>query len=155
MNYDISNHISYAEAIYSQTAIKNGIDNTPNQTELLAMRTVAAQVFEPLRHGIGDKPIAIDSFFRCAQLNNLIGGSSTTSQHMKGEAIDIRGLGNITNKQLFDYIKTNLVFDQLIWEYGNGQQPDWVHVSYSSTHNRKEVLRSTMNNGQIVWTKNE
>jgi len=135
---NISEHITYEEAIYSQIAIKNNIQNTPNETELLAMRTVANKVFEPLRNGIG-KPIRIDSFFRTRQLNNIIPGSSSTSQHMKGEAIDIQGMAGVTNKELFDYIKDNLEFDQLIWEYGTDKEPAWIHVSYSN-HNRKQIL---------------
>jgi len=137
----ISEHISYAEGIQSNTAIKRGIPNNPNETQLKAMRNLAKKVFEPLRKAMGDKPIRINSFFRSPNLNKIIGGS-TTSQHCKGEAMDIKGL-YCTNKEMFDYIKDNLVFDQLIWEFGTDNEPAWVHVSIKLTgKNRKNVIRA-------------
>lgn len=139
----ISENISYDEATHSDIAIKKGITNDPNTSELLAMRKLAITIFEPLRKGIGNKPIKINSFFRSKQVNKIIPGSSLTSQHVKGEAMDIEGLGAITNKQLFDYIKNNLVFDQLIWEYGTDKEPAWVHVSYCSNRNRNQILYTT------------
>lgn len=137
----ISDHISYIEAIKSQQAIRNKIDNTPNEEQLKAMRLVAEKCFEPLREWAG-KPIGISSFFRNKEVNRLIGGASN-SQHLKGEAIDIDAdiyNNGITNAEIFFFIKDNLDFDQLIWEFGNDEQPQWVHVSYSATKNRKQIL---------------
>ena len=83
----ISDHITYAEAIHSQTAKRKGIDNTPNPNQIEAMRLLAEKVFEPLRGWVGG-PIKVNSFFRSPELNTKIGGSKT-SQHCKGQAIDI------------------------------------------------------------------
>jgi zinc D-Ala-D-Ala carboxypeptidase len=136
----ISAHISYQEATKSRTAIKNGIDNTPDENVLEKMKLVAEKVFEPLREEMC-VPIGISSFFRSKALNKKIGGSSTSS-HVKGEAIDIDAdmFGLITNKNIFDYIKDNLEFDQLIWEYGTDKEPNWVHVSYREGNNRNQIL---------------
>lgn len=137
----ISKHITYSESIKSQQAIRLGIDNTPNSEQLEAMKLVAEKCFEPVREHF-NIPIGISSFFRSEKLNSAIGGSKN-SQHCKGEAIDIDAdiYGKITNKQIFEYIKNNLLFDQLIWEYGNDENPDWVHVSYSKKGNRKQILK--------------
>lgn len=138
----ISAHISYAEATKSQAAVRAKIDNSPNESQLAAMKLVAEKCFEPLRKYHG-KPIAITSFFRNEKVNKLVGGSAT-SQHMKGEAMDIDAdvfNNGITNKQIFDWLKANVEFDQLIWEYGNKQNPDWVHVSYRADgKNRNQIL---------------
>lgn len=128
----ISEHISYDEAVLSPTAIRNGIDNTPNEQQLHDMQQLAENIFEPLRKLYG-KPIKINSFFRSAKLNKLVGGSAT-SQHAKGQAIDITGGNKAENKKLFELAKT-LDFDQLINEYDFS----WVHISYS-TKNRKQIL---------------
>jgi zinc D-Ala-D-Ala carboxypeptidase len=131
---NISKNITYAEATKSQTAVRRGIVNTPNDAQLEAMKLVAEKVFEPLREWYGS-PIRVSSFFRNDALNKAVKGSKT-SQHVKGEAIDL-DLGSVEeNKKLFDYIKDNLEYDQLIWEYDGA----WVHVSYSATHNRKQTF---------------
>jgi len=136
----ISEHITLSEAIKSQTAIRKGIDNTPNSEQIAAMKLVAEKVFEPIRAHFG-KPIGISSFFRSVKLNKAIGGAAS-SQHCKGEAIDIDGdiLGGVSNRMIFDYVRTNLTFDQLIWEYGTDLYPAWVHVSYKAKGNRRQVL---------------
>lgn len=138
----ISKNITLEEAIKSQVAIRDGIDNTPPKDVLLNMKHVAENVFEPIREHFG-VPIAISSFYRCPELNKKVKGSST-SQHVKGEAIDIDAdiFGKITNKQIFDFVKDNLDFDQLIWEYGDSKNPSWVHVSLKRVgKNRKQILR--------------
>lgn len=144
---NISEHITYAEATVSNKAKQLGISNTPNERELRAMKLLAEKVFEPLRKWYG-KPIQVTSFFRSAKINKAIGGSAT-SQHSLGQAIDIDTVSD--NKKLFDYIKDNLPFDQLIWEYGTDANPDWIHVSYSEVRNRKQVLRATRNGGKTVY----
>ena len=144
---NISEHITYKEATASNKAKQLGISNTPNEKELRAMKLLADKVFEPLRKWYG-KPIQVTSFFRSAKINKAIGGSAT-SQHSLGQAIDIDTVSD--NKKLFDYIKDNLTFDQLIWEYGNDNAPDWVHVSYSEIRNRKQILRATKSGGKTVY----
>ena len=144
---NISEHITYAEATASNKAKQLGISNTPNERELKAMKLLAEAVFEPLRKWYG-KPIQVTSFFRSAKINKAIGGSAT-SQHSLGQAIDIDTVSD--NRKLFDYIKDNLPFDQLIWEYGNDSAPDWIHVSYSEVCNRKQVLRAVRKNSKTVY----
>ena len=133
----ISEHITYDEATLSPTAIRNGISNQPNEEQLHNMQQVAENLFEPLRKLYG-KPIKINSFFRSDKLNKLVGGSPT-SQHVKGQAIDIAGGSKEENKKLFELAKT-LEFDQLIWEYGDSTGPHWVHISYKTSGNRKQIL---------------
>jgi len=145
----ISKHISYKEATRSNTAIRKGINNTPDGDQLIAMKLVAEKVFEPMREHFG-KPIRINSFLRVSALNVAVGGSKS-SQHCKGEAIDMDGLNGLTNKEIFNYIKDNLDFDQLIWEYGTDKEPDWVHVSYSANGNRKQILKAIKGKGYVIW----
>jgi len=145
----ISKHISYKEATRSNTAIRKGINNTPDGDQLIAMKLVAEKVFEPMREHFG-KPIRINSFLRVFALNVAVGGSKS-SQHCKGEAIDMDGLNGLTNKEIFNYIKDNLDFDQLIWEYGTDKEPDWVHVSYSANGNRKQILKAIKGKGYVIW----
>jgi uncharacterized protein YcbK (DUF882 family) len=133
----ISKHITYDEATLSPTAIRNGISNQPNEEQLHNMQQVAENLFEPLRKLYG-KPIKINSFFRSEKLNKLVGGSKS-SQHVKGQAIDITGGSKEENKKLFELAKT-LDFDQLIWEYGDSTGPHWVHISYKTSGNRKQIL---------------
>jgi zinc D-Ala-D-Ala carboxypeptidase len=147
----ISDHISYEEAIRSRTAIRLDIDNIPKQYELTNMYGVAINVFEPLRKWVGG-PIKINSFFRCEDLNKAIGGSSR-SQHCEGRAIDIDDtFGHKTNAEMFHYIKENLSFDQLIWEFGDDKNPNWLHVSYvSEDGNRKRCLKAYKLNGSTKY----
>ena len=138
----ISDHISYKEATFSYTAKRKGINNIPNEYEKTNMQVVAENIFEPLRKWVGG-PIKINSFFRSVELNKAIGGSSK-SQHCEGRAIDIDDVyGWKSNAEMYDYIKNFLDFDQLIWEFGTDNNPDWVHVSYvSADGNRKRCLRA-------------
>ena len=147
----ISEHISYREAIKSNTASRLGIDNTPSDYEITNMVGVAFNVFEPLRKYVGG-PIRINSFYRCEELNRAIGGSSR-SQHCQGRAIDLDDtLGHKTNAEMYNYIKDNLSFDQLIWEFGDDTNPDWIHVSYiHPDENRKRCLRAERINGKTTY----
>ena len=142
----ISKHISYKEGVHSITAIRKGIDNEPNEEQLANMKLVANNVFEPLRVFING-PIKVNSFFRSPDLNKAIGGS-TKSQHCKGQAIDIDDTyGKATNAEMYWWIKENLDFDQMIWEFGNNDNPDWVHVSYvSPDKNRNRCLKAYREN---------
>ena len=134
----ISKHISYKEAVRSDYAKKHKIENEPNDEQLENMKLIAKEVFEPLRKWVGG-PIKVNSFFRSEDLNTGIGGSKTSS-HLKGQAIDLTTMGLKTNKQIFDYIKDNLEYDQLIWEYGR-VNPKWIHVSFNPVKNRKQAFR--------------
>ena len=147
----ISKHITYKEATRSVTALRLGIENVPNDYELQNMELVAEKVFEPLRKAVNG-PIKINSFFRCEELNKAIGGSSR-SQHCQGRAIDIDDVyGYVSNSYMYYYIKDNLDFDQLIWEFGTDTEPDWVHVSYvDSDSNRKRCLLAYKENGKTKY----
>ena len=149
----ISKHISDKEATKSITALRLGIDNTPNGTAYNNMKTLAANVFEPLREWVGG-PIKITSFYRSPELCLAI-GSKTSSQHTckNGAAIDIDDIyGHKTNAEMFDYIKDNLEFDQLIWEFGNEDNPDWLHISYVDLEkNRKRILKAVRDQGKVKY----
>ena len=147
----ITKHISYREGVYSRTATRLGIDNTPNDEQLENMELVAEEVFEPLRAWVGG-PIKINSFFRSPKLNTAIGGSSK-SQHCKGQAIDIDDtFGRATNAEMYHFIKKHLDFDQMIWEFGDEDNPDWVHVSYvSSDKNRNRCLQAYKEKGKTKY----
>ena len=147
----ISEHISYKEGVYSITATRQGIDNTPNDEQLACMGLLAEKVFEPLRKWVNG-PIKINSFFRSEKLNKAIGGSSK-SQHCKGQAVDIDDtFGVVANSDMYNYIKNNLDFDQLIWEFGDDDNPNWVHVSYvSSDDNRRRCLKAYKVQGRTKY----
>ena len=147
----ISEHISYKESTNSITAIRRGIDNTPNDEQLANMELIAEKVFEPLREWVGG-PIKINSFFRCPDLNKAIGGSRK-SQHCHGQAIDIDDTYKVVaNSDMYNYIKNNLDFDQLIWEFGDDDNPNWVHVSYvSKEDNRNRCLKAYKEQGRSKY----
>lgn len=137
----ISEHVSYREATKSITARRNGIDNTPGQDALVNMKYIGESLFELLRISLGGKPIGIASFYRSPALNKAIGGSEN-SQHCSGQAMDLDAdmYEGLTNREIFDWIKDYGVFDQLIWEFGNDSEPEWVHVSKVRSGNRGEIL---------------
>ena len=148
----ISKHITHKEAIRSNTALRLNISNIPNDYETSNMVGIATHVFEPLREYVGG-PIKINSMFRSEDLNRAIGGSSR-SQHCQGRAIDLDDtFGHKTNAEMFNYIKDNLNFDQLIWEFGDNKNPAWIHVSYvSQEENRTRCLRAEKINGKNYYT---
>ena len=147
----ISKHVSYKEGVKSNTATRLGIDNTPTAYQLSNMGILCDYIFEPLRKWVGG-PIKINSFFRCEDLNRAIGGSSR-SQHCEGRAIDLDDtFGHKTNAEMFQYIKDNLSFDQIIWEFGDDTNPDWVHVSFiSESDNRGRVMKAVKENGKTSY----
>ena len=147
----ISDHISYKEATHSATALRRNLNNTPNNEQLKCMEEVAENLFEPLRKWVGG-PIKINSFFRCPELNKAIGGSSK-SQHCKGQAIDIDDtFHRASNAEMYHFIKENLDFDQIIWEFGDDDNPDWVHVSYvSHEDNRGRCLKAYRDKGKTKY----
>jgi len=147
----ISKHVSYKEGVRSNTATRLSLDNTPDSYQLSNMGILSDNIFEPLRKWVGG-PIKINSFFRCENLNKAIGGSSR-SQHCQGRAIDLDDtFGHKTNAEMFQYIKENLNYDQIIWEFGDDTNPDWVHVSYvSDNENRGRALKAVKENGKTVY----
>lgn len=149
----ISEHLDLSEVIRSESAKRAGINNMPTEEHIRNLKLLAENIFEPIRANFRI-PIRISSGYRSKSLNSYIAGSMN-SQHCKGEAIDIDMDGNphgITNAQVFEYIKNNLPFDQLIWEFGNNENPDWVHVSYSSTgKQRKQALKAIKENGRTQY----
>ena len=134
----LSEHLELSEVIRSESAKRNGISNMPTQDHIENFKILATKVFEPIREHFG-VPIRISSGYRSSALNKCVGGSET-SQHSSGEAIDIdQDATTITNKQVFQYIKDNLAFDQLINEFNYS----WVHVSYKANgKQRGEVLEA-------------
>ena len=147
----ISKHISDREGVYSTTAIRRGIDNTPSKEHLENMKLLAEKIFEPLRKWVGG-PIRINSFYRGPELNKTIGGSSK-SQHCKGQAMDIDDNGcHKTNAEMYAWIKDNVDFDQMIWEFGDDENPNWVHVSYVSPgENRNRCLKAYREDGKTKY----
>jgi len=149
----LSKHLSLAEVTRSDSAKRNRISNEPTPAHLENFKLLAEKVFEPIREHF-KVPIHISSGYRSAALNKKIGGS-LTSQHCSGEAIDIDMDGSasgVTNKQVFDFIKQHLNFDQMIWEFGTDSNPDWVHVSYESTgKQRKQVLKAIKQGGKTSY----
>ena len=147
----LSKNLSLSEMIISDSAKRAGISNMPSEEHLANMKKLAMNIFQPIREHF-NQPIHISSGYRSTELNKLIGGAAS-SQHSSGEAMDIDMDGStISNAQIFDWIKHNLVFDQLIWEFGTDANPDWVHVSYESTgKQRKQILKGVKKNGKTSY----
>ena len=151
---NFSKHVSWKEGVYSRTAERKGLDNIPNAEQKKCMHDVAQSLFEPLREWVGG-PIKINSFFRGKPTNTAIGGSKY-SQHMKGQAMDIDDtFGHKTNAEMFHYIKDNLDFDQMVWEFGTEYpdgNPNWLHISYV-THraNRKKLTLAVTQKGKTKY----
>lgn len=148
----LSEHFELAEFTKSSTAKRAGIDNSPTETHKNNLKLLCEKVLEPIRTHFA-RPILISSGYRSAALNSITKGASSSSQHCSGEATDIDMDGTeISNSEVFHYIKDNLEFDQLIWEFGTDKNPDWVHVSYESNgRQRKQILRAVKVNGSTVY----
>jgi hypothetical protein len=144
---NLTKNFTLEEMYKSTTAIRLGIDNTPSDIAIKNLLLLCQKVLQPLREHM-DESIKVSSGYRSPALNKKIGGSKS-SQHCLGQAADI-SCGERT-AELYEYIKNNLIFDQIIWEFGDDHNPDWVHVSYSSTRNRKECLRAYKINGKTVY----
>jgi hypothetical protein len=149
----LSEHLDLSEVTRSESAKRKGISNMPTEAHIANFKLLAEKIFEPIRTHFRC-PIIISSGYRSKELNAAIGGS-LTSQHCQGEAIDIDMDGTpngVTNRMVFDYIKDNLEFDQLIFEFGDANNPDWVHVSYETTgKQRKQILRASRVNGKTTY----
>lgn len=138
----LSNYVSLAEVTKSDTATRKGIDNTPTAEHLENLKTICVEVFDKVREHFG-VPIYISSGYRSAGLNKVIGGSKT-SDHNLGRALDLdqdfRGNG-VTNMEVFNFIKDNLEFDQIIAEFQRADGDfEWIHVGYRKGANRKQIL---------------
>jgi zinc D-Ala-D-Ala carboxypeptidase len=146
----ISENISFKEATFSNTAKRLKIKNQPSETHIKNMKTIAEKCFQPLREWCGH-PIRINSMYRNPDLCEAI-KSSKNSQHTKGQAIDMSSLGEKTNGELFEWIKENLDFDQLIWEFGNDESPKWIHISYvNKKSNRNRILRAKYKGSSVTY----
>ena len=149
----ISDNISYKEATRSETAQRLGISNKPKKEHIENMELIADKIFKPLREWV-DHPLRINRFYRSEELNSRIGGS-LSSAHKDGLAMDLDSLGGKTNLEMFHYIKDNLEFDQLIWEFGTDKRPDWVHVSYNSNgKQRGQILVAKRNSKGKTYYEN-
>lgn len=144
---NLTKNLTLEEATKSNSALRLGINNKPNDAIIETMKLTAEKIFQPLRDKLG--AIRVSSFYRSPDLNRAIGGSKT-SQHCKGEAIDMEGI-NVTNSELFEEACKLEEFDQIIWEFGDLSEPDWVHVSYSKTHNRKQILRASKIGNRTIY----
>ena len=147
----ITAHFNLAEFTRSESAKRHGVSNQPTPEHLENIKILCERVLEPIRMKFG--PINISSGYRSKVLNHYIGGS-LRSQHCEGKAadIDMDGMNDVLNIDIFNYIKNNLEFDQLIYEFGNPLNPDWVHVSYNEGKNRKQVLRAIKVNGKTAYS---
>tara|TARA_R100001594_G_scaffold123442_1_gene159884 strand:+ start:411 stop:872 length:462 start_codon:yes stop_codon:yes gene_type:complete len=147
----ISKHVSYKEGVRSITALRLGLNNDPSDTHLQNMKLLSEKIFEPLRIYVGG-PIKINSFYRGPELNKAIGGSSK-SQHCHGQAMDIDDTyGVMSNATMYNWIKENLDFDQMIWEFGDDNNPAWVHVSYVDPgSNRNRCLKAYREDGKTKY----
>jgi hypothetical protein len=146
----LSEHFALAEFTRSESAKRHGVSNEPTPEHLQNLINLCEKVLEPIRIKFG--PINISSGYRSKALNHYIGGS-LNSQHCEAKAADIDqdGMGGASNTEIFNYIKDNLEFDQIIWEFGDNNKPDWVHVSYNGAKNRKQVLRALKVNGKTAY----
>ncbi len=147
----LSEHLDLSEVIRSESAKRRGISNMPTEEHIKNLKLIAENVFEPIRANFR-QPIRISSGYRSQSLNAAIGGA-TRSQHSTGEALDLDMDGSaLSNKEIFNFIKEKLSFDQLIWEFGTDENPDWVHVSYNANGNqRKQVLKAIKENGKTKY----
>ena len=150
----IGKYLTLEECCKSATAIRLGIDNRPNQQQIIALQALATNVYDKVCEKFLLK-IPVTSGFRSKALNDAISGSSGSSQHMRGEAFDLDldgTMNGVTNAQVFNYIKQHLNFDQLIWEFGTDTNPDWVHVSYDvAGKNRRNVFKGFRANGKVHY----
>lgn len=150
----LSDNLTISEVTKNNTAIKLGLKNDPTPEHLQNLKTLAEKIFEPLRKGLGNKPIYISCGYRGIEVNAHTRGASSTSYHCKGMALDLDAdvFKGMTNRDIFNYIRHNLEYTELIWEYGNLNQPDWVHVAYDPKKLNKETLRCRLIDGKPKYS---
>jgi hypothetical protein len=147
----LSENLTLAEVIRSESAKRFQINNNPTAEHLENLKLLATHIFQPMRDHFG-APIHISSGYRSLALNKRIGGARN-SQHSTGQALDIDMQGTkVSNADIFNWAKDNLKFDQLIWEFGDDTNPDWVHISYAKKP-RKQILKAKRNGLQTVYSK--
>jgi hypothetical protein len=147
---ELSKNFTLNELTKSQEAVRLGIDNTPSKEHIENLKILCEKILQPIRDFYG-MPVSISSGYRSVALCEAI-GSSSKSQHTKGQAADFEVFG-ITNKQLADFVVQNLDYDQCILEFWNPNEPNsgWVHCSYNSAGNRKQYLRASKLNNVIMY----
>lgn len=151
----LSENCALWEVVKSQTAIRHNLDNTPGQKQFENLKRVAQNCFQPIRDFIGG-PLFISSGFRAPKVNKKVGGSDTSS-HMRGEALDLDCdyfmTNGVTNREIFEFAIKELEFDQLIWEFGDDDQPAWVHISFAD-NNRGQILKISTSGTTLLGYKN-
>ena len=147
---ELSKNFTLNELTKSQEATRLGIDNIPNEEHIKNLKILCEKILQPIRDFYG-MPVSISSGYRSVALCEAI-GSSSKSQHTKGQAADFEVFG-ITNKQLADFVVQNLDYDQCILEFWNPNEPNsgWVHCSYNSAGNRKQYLRASKLNNVVMY----
>jgi hypothetical protein len=147
----LSKSFTLNELTKSQEATRLGIDNIPNEEHILNLKLLCENVLQPVRDFYG-MPLSVSSGYRSAALCEAI-GSSSKSQHTKGQAADFELFG-IHNKDVSDWIVQNLDYDQCILEFWNSNDPNsgWIHCSYSDHGNRKQYLKAEKLNGRVIYT---
>lgn len=148
---NLSKSFTLNELTKSQEATRLGIDNTPNEEQILNLKLLCENLLQPIRDFYG-MPLSVSSGYRSAALCEAI-GSSSKSQHTKGQAADFEIFG-VANKDLADFVVKNLDYDQCILEFWNENEPNsgWVHCSFNSSGNRKQFLKAEKLNGRVVYT---
>jgi len=147
---NLTKNFTLAEMTKSETALRHGIDNTPGEAEIAALKLLAEKVLQPVRDHFG-KGVKVNSAYRSPAANQKVGGSPT-SDHCRGQASDIE-IPGVPNAELAQWIRDNLEFRQLILEFYTPGVPDsgWVHVSYVADDNKKQVLTATKKDGKTVY----
>jgi hypothetical protein len=147
----LSENFTLQELIYSDTAIRKGISNEPNEEQIGNLKIVCENILEPVREYF-KAPVIISSGYRSAAVCEAV-GSSAKSQHTKGQAADFEIFG-IPNKEVADWIVNNIDYDQCILEFWNENEPNsgWVHCSFNSANNRKQYLKASKENGKVVYS---
>jgi zinc D-Ala-D-Ala carboxypeptidase len=148
---NLSKSFTLNELTKSQEATRLGIDNTPNEEHILNLKLLCENVLQPVRDFYG-MPLSVSSGYRSAALCEAI-GSSSKSQHTKGQAADFEIFG-VANKDLADFVVKNLDYDQCILEFWNENEPNsgWVHCSFNASGNRKQFLKAEKLNGRVIYT---
>jgi hypothetical protein len=148
---NLSKSFTLNELTKSQEATRLGIDNTPNEEHILNLKLLCENILQPIRDYYG-MPLSVSSGYRSAALCEAI-GSSSKSQHTKGQAADFEIFG-VANKDLADFVVKNLDYDQCILEFWNENEPNsgWVHCSFNALGNRKQFLKAEKLNGRVVYT---
>jgi uncharacterized protein YcbK (DUF882 family) len=147
---NLTANFTLSELTKSETALRHGMDNTPGETEIANLKTLAEKVLQPVREHY-QKGVKVNSGYRAPEVNQKVGGSRT-SDHCKGQAADIE-IPGVANADLAQWITENLDFTQVILEFYTQGVPDsgWVHVSYDPQNLKKQALTAVKQNGKTVY----